>query len=204
MNKEVFLDQLKKKLTILSTEERDAAITYYEEYFNDAGLENEQAVINELGSVDKIVDGILNENNYPIIGYDKKNNTNNNKENNYSKLEYKNINYGMIALIILIIMFVAPVIIPIFFAIFGTIIGVLIAGIGIIIAGITLVGVGLVTMFVSILNGLLIFGIGLILFSIGRIITYFMVDICTMAIPILVRTFVKICRYPFKKGGIII
>jgi len=200
VNKEVFLEQLRRKLTILSSDEREAAITYYEEYFNDAGPENEQSVINELGSVDKIVNGILKDNNYPIID----NGIKENSDNKYSSNEHgvTNINYGMIALIIVIIIVLSPIIFPILIAVFSIMIGLLFGGIGIIIAGVAVTAIGLVALFLAPLNGLLILGLGLVLFSLGVIITTFMVNICAKGIPTLVRTIVKVFKFPFQKGGI--
>jgi len=200
VSKEVFLGQLRQKLTILSSEEREAAITYYEEYFNDAGIENEQSVMNELGSVDKIVNGILKENNYPVIDNGIKDSSN----NKYSKEEHikSDINYGMIALIVVLTMILAPIVLPIFFGIFGIMVGLLFAGIGITIAGIAVSIGGLVTLFLAPLNGLLVFGLGLVLFSTGVIITTLMINICALGIPALVRAIVRVCKYPFKKGGI--
>jgi len=200
VSKESFLQQLRQKLTILSSEEREAAITYYEEYFNDAGLENEQSVINELGSVDKVVNGILKENNYPITDSGIKENS----DNKYNKEEHSatNINYGMIALLIVILVILAPILVSIFFSIFGIMIGFLFAGIGITIGGIATSIAGIVAMFLYPLNGLLILGLGLILLSVGVIITTFMVNLCAIGIPALVRTTVRVCKFSFKKGGI--
>lgn len=50
MNRSEFFKRLEQGLTRVSKEERDAALEYYNEYFDDAGPENEQKVIEELGS----------------------------------------------------------------------------------------------------------------------------------------------------------
>lgn len=50
MNKEEYLQLLKKNLIHVSDVEKADAINYYTEYFEDAGVENEQKVIEELGS----------------------------------------------------------------------------------------------------------------------------------------------------------
>ena len=50
MNKEIFLRELRRFLADIPEEEREQALTYYEDYFEDAGPENEQKVIQELGS----------------------------------------------------------------------------------------------------------------------------------------------------------
>jgi len=50
MNRSEFFKRLEQGLTKVSKEERDAALDYYNEYFDDAGAENEQKVMEELGS----------------------------------------------------------------------------------------------------------------------------------------------------------
>lgn len=53
MNREQFIAQLARLLQDLPPAERQEAIRYYQEYFDDAGEENEDAVIQELGSPGK-------------------------------------------------------------------------------------------------------------------------------------------------------
>lgn len=54
MNKQAYLKELKRFLMTLPQEEIDAAITFYEEYFNEAGEENEAQVIKDLGLPSKL------------------------------------------------------------------------------------------------------------------------------------------------------
>ncbi len=54
MSVEKFLDELKFLLSDLPEEEREEAIDFYRCYFEDAGEENEAAVIAELGSPEKV------------------------------------------------------------------------------------------------------------------------------------------------------
>lgn len=49
MNKQEYLSELESHLASISEEERVNALRFYEEYFEDAGPENEQQVISELG-----------------------------------------------------------------------------------------------------------------------------------------------------------
>lgn len=62
MNKYEFLAQLRNALSSVPLEEREAAMSYYEEFFSDAGEENEQAVIASLGSPQDLAQSIINEN----------------------------------------------------------------------------------------------------------------------------------------------
>lgn len=58
MNKETFIIQLEKLLDDIPKEERDEAVNYYRCYFDDAGVENEAFVIEELESPQVIADSI--------------------------------------------------------------------------------------------------------------------------------------------------
>ncbi|WP_054743028.1 HAAS signaling domain-containing protein [Cellulosilyticum ruminicola] len=54
MNKWEFLQRLRESLTQMPEEEVNAAIRYYEEYFDEAGEENEGRVVKELGSPEQV------------------------------------------------------------------------------------------------------------------------------------------------------
>ena len=59
MNKYEFMAQLKKHLRKLPFDEVKEAVDYYEQYFDDAGEENEQAVLSELGSPSAVASQIV-------------------------------------------------------------------------------------------------------------------------------------------------
>lgn len=58
MNKAEFMAELERLLQNIPESERVEALNYYEEYFSDAGVENEQKVIAELESPIKVADNI--------------------------------------------------------------------------------------------------------------------------------------------------
>ena len=58
LDKRDFLDRLQAQLTGLTSEERAEAIEYYEEYFADAGEENEADVLLSLGSPEQVAEQI--------------------------------------------------------------------------------------------------------------------------------------------------
>lgn len=58
MNRVEFMSRLEQLLEEIPISERDEAITYYNDYFNDAGVENEQEVIESLGSPERVADTI--------------------------------------------------------------------------------------------------------------------------------------------------
>jgi len=61
VNRQEFLLELRRKLKHLPPLEVENAILYYDEYFNEAGPENEQRVISELGSPAAVAARIIGE-----------------------------------------------------------------------------------------------------------------------------------------------
>lgn len=59
MDRKQFINELRTKLVTLPYDEREKAISYYEEYFDDAGAENEDSVIYELGDIERIAQEII-------------------------------------------------------------------------------------------------------------------------------------------------
>lgn len=59
MNQKEFMERLEKLLFRISIEEREEALQYYKNYFEDAGQENEAQVISELGSPEKVAATIM-------------------------------------------------------------------------------------------------------------------------------------------------
>ena len=58
MNRTEYMRQLESLLQNISATEREEALQYYNEYFNDAGPENEQNVIEALGNPAKVAENI--------------------------------------------------------------------------------------------------------------------------------------------------
>lgn len=95
MNKEQFMKELEKKLP---NEEKEAALTYYEEYFEEAGKENESQVILELGDISKIANQIM----VNFIG----------KESTVIK-EQKNLKHSIsIVWLVILSIFASPIALP--------------------------------------------------------------------------------------------
>ncbi|MBQ5317655.1 MAG: DUF1700 domain-containing protein [Oscillospiraceae bacterium] len=61
MTRSEYLSELASHLISLSKEERDMAVGFYEEYFDEAGPENEQVVIAELGKPFNLARSIIGE-----------------------------------------------------------------------------------------------------------------------------------------------
>ena len=58
MNRFEYMRRLEALLSDISPSEKEEALTYYNDYFNDAGQENEQQVIEELGSPEQVAAGV--------------------------------------------------------------------------------------------------------------------------------------------------
>jgi len=58
MNKNEYLDRLSRLLADISYEEHEEALSYYREYIEDAGIENEQHIIDELGTPEHLAQEI--------------------------------------------------------------------------------------------------------------------------------------------------
>ncbi len=61
MTRSEYLSELASHLISLPKEERDMAVNFYEEYFEEAGSENEQAVIDDLGKPFNLARSIIGE-----------------------------------------------------------------------------------------------------------------------------------------------
>jgi uncharacterized membrane protein len=197
MKKIQFMKELKEELSSLPKDEKAAALKYYEDYFDDAGTENEQEVIKELGTPHKVAEAIKKENNIQSP-----------KESNTSTKS----NPMPVWLIVLIILLALPVGIPIlagifgvvfgiFMALFGILIGFVCAGIGIFVSGIGTSIFGLVTALSMPANGLLLLGVGLTLIGIGELCTFAIIKLYVVIIPPLARGVVNICKWPFRNRG---
>ena len=58
MNRTEFMTQLERLLQSISPSEREEALQYYNDYFDDAGAENEQEVIEALGNPARVAENI--------------------------------------------------------------------------------------------------------------------------------------------------
>ena len=142
MNKYEFLERLRNALSSVPQEERDAAMSYYEEFFSDAGEENEQAVIASLGSPEELARSIINENrkdteqsadtsaNPAASGF---------AANTFTPpptpaQQKSGMTGGQVALIVVLLILTSPVWLGLLIGLFGMIIGIFAAVIGIIVA----------------------------------------------------------------------
>lgn len=203
MTKQEFLSQLASLLSDISFEEREEALSYYREYIEDAGLENEEAILNELGSPQKVAADIKKDiyqrTSYTSDGtpdsMSASNATYTNTQNAAQQQKKSNAN---LILVLIIAVLLAPIWIPLGIAavsvIFSAIISILsiglglgIAGIALLIAGVVVFAIGICNLFLSPFTGLLLIGISLILFALGIFFTLFTGWVCVKVFPWIIK-----------------
>ncbi len=214
MNKETYLEALKREIAALPADEQESALQYYADYFDDAGPENEQKVIDELGSPQELGNFIRSRFScVPAKIPEKKEEKNKNSgtEGSYRKFERKkdDTRTRNILLVVLVLLLTIPLWGPVFFSIIGVGIGIiavvlslgfagLIAGAAVLCAGIGIIISSFIHLSYSPVNTVLSLGIGLFVVGFGFIIGVFGLWFCTKVLPSIVRFIVSIFRMPFK------
>lgn len=228
MNRKEFMEGLKELLRDLPSGERDEAIQYYNDYFDDAGTENEARVIEELGSpeqVARIIREGMSEGNaqYTEHGYEDTrfsdyqgmSTRRQTKEGSGStQTRNQNTNFWKILCIILLCILLLPIMIPLGLAALAAVAGVIIAVIGValgaavvcialLIAGIAVIAYGIGKLFFVPSAGAALGGIGCLLLASGILSSLLFVWIAVKLLPPLIRGIVSLIRYPLRKAGIV-
>lgn len=218
MNRQEFFRRLEDLLYAMPENERMDALAYYNDYFDEAGVENEQRVIQELGSPEAVAQIILE--NY----YGTQRNTWNQTQTDstYRPYDYaqsrrnktatKSRREQILWIILLVVTF--PIWISILAAVFGIILGLLGgvfgvtvgvggAGIGLFFGGFVLLFVGVLRFFTSPIEGIVTIGVGAILSAISIVLLLFTVLLLFRCLPIVVRAVVKWIRgfLVHQRGG---
>lgn len=160
MTRREFMTDLASRLRHLPQEDFRAALQYYEEYFEEAGVENEQAVISELKSPAHVASRILSD--YAV------------KE---AKKAQASTRSGWRAFWFTILAIcAAPVAIPLIIAAVVTIVALGFAGLAVVFALIIAAGAvfikGIVSLFFGTASAVLLFGSALVLAGFALLIFY--------------------------------
>ena len=182
MNRIDFMTQLKRLLSDISESDRNDALAYYNDYFDEAGAENEGQVIRELGSPGKVAamirtslrDTESNKGEYTESGYQE---TGAEKERQPLVQRYTNgrSRYGRSGKVLLIILaiFASPILLGVgggavglifglLAGLVGLIVGLFGAAIGGLVVGIGGIITGVIEIFTNPATGLLMVGSGMI------------------------------------------
>ncbi len=206
MSKNEFLSQLSTLLSDLSPEERDEAIAYYREYIEDAGLENEETILEELGTPEKVAAAIQSDSqgktteDIPYASGDVKDSPDTYRyvHSTQTDSNKKQGNNATLLLLIILAAFTSPLWIGLLGGLFGILVGILAAVFGLIlgfgIAGIVCLLAGVITfiaafpaMVQSIVGGFTFLGVSLILLALGILFLLFTGWLCFRVIPWIIR-----------------
>lgn len=182
MTKNEYLQRLRNALSGLSSDELSAAMSYYEEFFEDAGSENESAVISSLGSPEKLAQTIKSESSFVVTDaseetsafggndYDNQSTTTFNPPPTL-KSEGKKRSTNETILIIVILVLTSPLWIGLVTGLLGGLFGIVVAAVTLVAVfcglGIIFTIVGFIMMFFALAKGLMLGGAGLIMAGLG-------------------------------------
>ena len=221
MNRAQFMEQLKKLLSDISEAERLEALEYYENYFDDAGPENEEAVIRELGSPGKvaaIIKADLKESNdsyaeYTEYGYEDTRNWEQRQTPGRFRRGYhagqKKSNAGIVLILILLV-FLSPFIKGAVGGILGIAVTIILlpfllvfalgaGALGLIIGAIACIAGGIGLCFSYVGGGILTIGIGCLLMTLGILFGTLLVWVAGRILPKLLRKVTDFCGNLFHK-----
>ncbi len=193
MNRIGFLRQLEELLRDIPDNERREAMEYYRNYFDDAGPQNEEKIIEELGSPAKVAESIKKDlfgDTYRSEDFVKP---------DPAPRENKTARNLLIALILI---FTFPLWIAVFAALFGLCVCV-VAVVGVFfVAGVVLAGMGIFQMFSGFASiGLILCGIGLLLLALGMLGVILTVWSVGKLLPWSVRGIVRVIKRMFQRKG---
>lgn len=227
MSREEFMKQLENLLNDISEEEKREALEYYRGYFEDAGEENEERILKELESPEKVAETIkadlemgrdkseenrtYTEQGYQDERFSEKQEMGT-KDNTYTKQE-NNDKTGRIILIVIAAVLTSPIWVGVAggllggaLGLAGGLLGVLIAAIaaagGLYIAGAVVFGVGIAQLVVgNVAAGIALMGAAFLILAVAILATIACVWLYGRFIPWLVRGIVTLCRRAFSGKG---
>ncbi len=224
MNRSEFIDKLNELLGDIPEAEKTEAISFYNDYFDEAGEENEASVIEDLESPERVAQTIKaglsdkpDENGeYSERGYqnrkfvDREELARRTATRNNTSSNTKTDTPGKVVLIILLCILAAPVVLPLGFAALATVfsiicamfciaVGLCLAGVGLLIAGIALIVVGFAKLIVAPFAALCLLGAGFAITGLSIMGILLIIMAASYLIPACVRGVVSLCQMPFKK-----
>ncbi|MBP8855998.1 MAG: DUF1700 domain-containing protein [Oscillospiraceae bacterium] len=214
MNKAEFLAALSGELASVTTEEREAALDYYSEYFADAGVENEPSVLEELGSPAQVAANIRsNCGSVPApirpAGDYHKDGAGKAHATAQAAVPPNNTNRTILLVLLAVVTF--PIWVGFLGGAFGVLVGILatlfalfVAGIALAVGGIAVVVASIFVFTVSVPSALLTAGIGMILLAVGLLLTAGMVFLIGKGVPAAGRAIGSLFQSLFhnrKAGG---
>ena len=218
MNRIEYMTKLASLLQDIPEVERKDAMKYYNDYFDEAGEENEEQVIREFGAPEEVAENIKadlkgktentthgQQEEYQSAGQQYQMNHQENKQS--SEYQYgtsdnqkkKNARIGKIVLIVALAIIIGPVLIPIIGGILATglamVLTIIVGVFALVIAGISLVISGSVILLPQTAAGLALIGSGLIIMVLGVVATVGFGKLC----EVVLRGLAKGMKYLWEK-----
>jgi len=212
MNAYEYLQALRAALAVLPDDEIDSAMRYYEDYFLDAGDENAEKVIEQLGPPEQVAEAILHD--YTGVARrrperfeeEKAQTVNGVPLDRDGKPRKKGINPWMLACIVLLALIFGPVAVAVIGAIIVAVVG-LVIGIAACVVAVpaaTLIGGGALVLFSFLLwatpaSALATLGAGLTVGAVGLLLVLLVIKLCILFVPPIIRGLVALIRWPIQK-----
>ncbi len=212
MNAYEYLQALRAALAVLPDDEIDSAMRYYEDYFLDAGDENAEKVIKQLGPPEQVAEAILRD--YTGVARrrperfeeEKAQTVNGVPLDRDGKPRKKGINPWMLACIVLLALIFGPVAVAVIGAIIVAVVG-LVIGIAACVVAVpaaTLIGGGALVLFSFLLwatpaSALATLGAGLAVGAVGLLLVLLVIKLCILFVPPIIRGLVALIRWPIQK-----
>lgn len=202
MTKEQFVAELEQQLQDISYDERQAALRYYEEYFDEAGQDSE--VVNQLESPEEIARAIKEDLDIKLqmvrnsverktMDSGEKSTDSTNGADFQKKGKKRNQTIKIIAIVILCVL-CSPLIFGALGGVFGVLMGIIgcligfsLAGIGLCIAGIAVLATGFLTLGTLPLFGILQMGVSFLLLGLGLLFILAAVWFWSVVFPAFIR-----------------
>lgn len=221
MSREEFMRRLEALLTDISEEEKREALSYYRSYFEDAGEENEERILKELESPEKVAatikadlgmepnldNGVFTEYGYEDERFQQKQTVDLKKKqgqnNQESRSAYDENRTLKIILIVILAVVTSPAWGGLLAGFLGSVVGITVgvaaAAGALYICGGVLLGIGIGQFTVgSIAVGFALVGAGMLVWAIAVLLTVFMVWICGKAIPWICNALGRLWRSIFQ------
>lgn len=209
MNRLEFMQRLEALLSDISQSEREEAIQYYNDYLNDAGVENEQEVLDAMGTPEQLAktikeglgdngtEGEFTETGYHNEAYEEKE-----KNEVVKKESKKRLSGGMIALVIISCILAMPMIAAALSGLFGAGVGILggllgifigsaVMGISLFAVALFLICFGVGELFLLPLVGVCLIGAGILCAGLSLFFIWITVWLWGTAFPWMIRTVVN-------------
>lgn len=214
MNAYEYLQALRAALAVLPDDEIDSAMRYYEDYFLDAGDENAEKVIEQLGPPEQVAEAILRD--YTGVARRRPERFEEEKAQTVDGVPLgqdgkpltrkKGINPWMLACIVLLALIFGPVAVAVIGAIIVAVVG-LVIGIAACVVAVpaaTLIGGGALVLFSFLLwatpaSALATLGAGLVVGAVGLLLVLLVIKLCILFVPPIIRGLVALIRWPIQK-----